>query len=153
LKAAIAASLFGLLIFQAFVKYDFYPSECCKLVASDDLIALGWIEENLPADARILIPSSEINIAPSGDSPQNAGSDAGVWIAPLTRRTTISQPYMLDFSQADTLEAICTQKITHVYTGSTGESFRVELLEQKPGWYETILSLLDARVYRVTGCA
>jgi hypothetical protein len=59
----------------------------------------------------------------------------------------------LDLSQADTLESICSQKITHVYIGSTGESFRGELLEQKPDWYETILFLPGARVYRVIGCA
>jgi len=153
LKTAVAASLLGLVMLHAFAKYDFYPSDCCRLVGSDDLLVLDWIAENLPANARILIPSSEIKITPSGDPPQNAGSDAGVWIAPLTGRTTVSVPYQLDFSQMLVWQDICSQKITHVFIGGTAESFNTELLGVKPAWYETVLIRPNARVYRVAGCA
>ena len=153
LKGAVAVLLSGLIMLHAFMKYNFYPSDCCEIVGSDDLFALNWMDKNLPENALILIPSAEIKIAPAGDSPQNAGSDAGVWIAPLIGRSTISLPYNLDFGQTDSLNKICDRKIAYIYAGSTDQSFMPEQLEQKPDWYEIRLFLPNAKVYQVLGCA
>lgn len=153
LKVTVMVLLSGLIVFHAFMKYNFYPSDCCEIVGGDDLFALNWMDKNLPENALILIPSAEIKIAPSGDSPQNSGSDAGVWIAPLIGRSTISLPYNLDFGQTDTLNKICDRKIVYIYAGSTDQSFSSEPLEQKPDWYEMRLFLPNAKVYQVLGCA
>jgi hypothetical protein len=100
-----------------------------------------------------LIPSAEIKITASGDSPQNAGSDAGVWIMPLTNRSTIGLSYEQDFRQNETLKAICDQRITYIYVSDTDQSFSTEQLEQKLDWYGVILILPKARIYQVLGCA
>ncbi len=153
LLKGVAVGLFsGLIMIYAFIHYNFYPSDCCEIIGNDDLIALDWMDKNLPQDARILISSAEIKITPFGQSPQNAGSDAGAWIAGLTDRATINLPYTIDFRETGILNRICGQEITHIYVGNSSQSFNPEILEQKPDWYKILLFLPNAKVYQVVGC-
>ncbi len=152
LKIIAAILVSGFVVFHAFARYSFYPSDCCVLIGNDDLLALDWMDERLPHNARILISSSEIRISPSGQSPQNTGADAGIWIAPLIDRPTVSLPYPSDFRQVDVLNRLCEQKITHIYAGSTNQSFNLEFLSARPDWYKNLLYLPDAQVYQVNGC-
>ncbi len=58
LLKGVAVGLFsGLIMIYAFIHYNFYPSDCCEIIGNDDLIALDWMDKNLPQDARILISS------------------------------------------------------------------------------------------------
>lgn len=137
---------------HALFAYSFYPSDCCSLVKSDDLVALNWLDRNLPSSSNILISSGEMLLTTSLPAVQNAGSDAGVWITPLTGRPTFSLPYYVDFGSPATLAAICQHSANEIYIGGTGQSFNATSLDQKPAWYRLILFLPRARVYQVLGC-
>jgi hypothetical protein len=133
--------------------YNFYASDCCKFMKYDDTIALDWLAANLPPDAYILIPATQMNVLPSGPSESPVGTDAGIWIPALTgRRTTFAQ-FETDFRSPDSLEQFCQQGIDYVYVGSTDQSFALGQLLEKGDWYERVLSLPNAQLFKLTGCS
>ena len=150
--------IFATIVFFAVVslvlvrEYNFYASDCCKFVKYDDTIALDWLDANLPPDANILIPATQMNVLPSGPSASPVGTDAGIWIPVLTgRRTTFAQ-FETDFRSSDSLELLCQQEIDYVYVGSTDQSFTVEQLLERRDWYESILSLPNVQLFKVIEC-
>jgi hypothetical protein len=132
--------------------YNFYASDCCNFVKYEDTIALDWLDANLPPDAHILIPATQMNVLPTGPSASLVGTDAGIWIPALTgRRTTFAQ-FETDFRSPDSLGQLCQQEIDYIYIGSTDQSFAVEQLLDKGEWYERVLSLPNAQLFKVSGC-
>jgi hypothetical protein len=141
-----------LLLINTFAKYNFYPADCCNIVGRDDLVAIDWIDKNLPPEARILISSTELRVLLS-ESPQGAaGSDAGIWITPLTGRATIPFPYQSDFSQQAIFDSLCQRGAEYLYVGDTGTTFNNGLLSAYPDRYRILLSMPRAKVYQVIGC-
>jgi hypothetical protein len=132
--------------------YDFYPSDCCKFVGDNDVVAFDWLNRNTPPDARILIASTQMHVFPTGPSAASVGTDAGIWIPALTGRTTSFATFDTDFRYEGTLAYLCREQIDYVYVGGTEQNFNAELLQAKPDWYETILSLPDAQLYGINGC-
>ena len=142
----------GLVLLNALNRYTFYPSDCCTIVGRNDLIALDWIDSNLPPEARVMISSTEMRVLAT-DSPQGLVSgDAGAWVHPLTGRATLFLPYHSDFTQQTTLEALCQMDAEYIYVGETGLTFSNEQLVSQPGWYKNLLSMPKVQVYQVTGC-
>jgi hypothetical protein len=152
-KAAGLAILCAAIVAHALINYSFYPSDCCTLVHSDDLVALDWIGRNLPADARIAIPYAELKDAPAPYPPLSANTDAGVWITPLTGRPTANLPYSTDFGQPATLDQLCGSGVSEVYFSAMAQGFNPAYLDAHPGRYELQLFLPGVRIYRVIGCA
>jgi hypothetical protein len=141
-----------LLLINTFANYNFYQADCCNIVGRDDLVAIDWIDKNLPSEARIAIASTELRVFIS-DSPQGAaGGDAGIWITPLTGRTTIPLPYQSDFSQRTVFDAICRWDADYLYVGDTGVTFNNGLLSTYPDRYKILLSMPKAKLYQVVGC-
>jgi hypothetical protein len=142
-----------LLLVNTFATYNFYPADCCSIVGRDDLVAIDWIDKNLPSEARILISSTELRVLVS-DSPQGAaGGDAGIWITPLTSRVTLPFPYQSDFSQQAIFDTLCQQRAEYLYVGDIGATFNNGLLAAYPDRYRILLSMPKAKVYQVIGCA
>lgn len=133
-------------------RYDFYPSDCCKLVAYDDTIALDWLDRNLPPDAHILIPVTQLSVLPTGPSSSLVGTDAGIWIPALTGRAVSQAPFDTDFRTESTLEQLCRMKVDYIYVGGTGQSFNPAQLQAMAGWFERILFLPNAQLYQLIGC-
>jgi hypothetical protein len=149
---SVGGLLIVLLLLHTAVKYNFYTANCCSIVGRDDLVAIDWIDKNLPPDARIAISSTELKVIVS-DSPQGAsGGDAGIWIAPLTDRTTILLPYQSDFSQRATFNALCKRRAGYLYVGEIGTTFNNGILSEYPDWYRILLSMPKTKIYQVTGC-
>jgi hypothetical protein len=109
------------------------------------------MSRNIPLDARILISSSESYVLDS-PIPSRAGSDGGVWIAPLIHRNSIFAVNQTDFETQKTLEDLCKDSITHIYIGGRNNSFDPMLLQNRPAWYELLLLLPNAQVYKIVGC-
>ena len=118
----------------------------------DDTVALDWLDRNVPSDARILIPATQLNVLPSGPSTSSVGTDAGIWIPALTGRVITYSQFGIDFRLPDTLEQICREGVDYIYIGSTDQSFDVAQLLAKKDWYDPVLSLPNAQLFRVTGC-
>jgi len=127
----LAASI----IIHAWAMYNFSPSDCCQLVNRDDAVALEWMDKHLPVNARIAIASTDLNLNAFGRLMPGAGTDAGIWVAPLTQRTILALPYSTDFITQSTRDILCQQKVTHVYVGTRPQSFESDCAEAKPAWY------------------
>ena len=147
-----AILVIGMVGLIAIGSYDFYPSDCCNFVRYDDTVAFDWLDKNLPSDARILIPSTSMNVLPSGPSASPTGTDAGIWIPALTGRDTTFAPFDIDFRSTETLEQLCQLQIDYIYVGGTTQRFNVAQLQSKADWYKGVLFLPNAQLYQLTGC-
>ena len=151
-KKYISLFFTAVILINALFKYEVYPSGCCSLVGRDDLVAMDWMDKNLPADARILTSSTEMRVMATDSFQGAVGGDAGIWINPLTNRATIPLPYFSDFSQQTTLDSLCSLGVTHIYVGETGLTFDDTKITSHPEWYQILLSMPEAKVYQVIGC-
>jgi len=145
-------SLLGIMLLHVFVNYNFYPSDCCKIVSYDDLVSFDWIDKNLPLDARILVSTTELRVLASNESEGYVGADAGVWIPSLANRQTFGLPNTLNFGQQSTIDMLCKHEITSIYVGGTKQSFDDSQLSTHPDWYQIVLFLPKAQVYKIIGC-
>lgn len=151
-KSLTAVLLIGFTGAISLVRYDFYPSDCCNFVRYDDTVAFDWLDRNLPPDARILIASTQMNVLPSGPAEGSVGTDAGIWIPMLIGRNTAHAPFDIDFRSASTLEQLCQTQIDYIYIGGTEQTFSAAQLQAEANWYERVLFLPNAQLYRVIGC-
>jgi hypothetical protein len=139
------------IIFNAWTSYNFSPSKCCQLVGRDDTVTLDWVNKNLPADARIAIASADLSL--TRISPMlGTGSDAGIWVTPLTGRAVFVLPYSTNFIDPNTHDLLCQQQVTHIYIGGLPRSFESGFVDSKPEWYKTIFFLPNARIVQTFGC-
>lgn len=151
LKSLISLLLFGVSA-TSFAQYNFFPSGCCRLFSSDDAAALGWMDGNIPVNASVFISSTEMVVFETTSATGYTGSDGGIWIAPLIHRTGFPLPYQTDFAAKETHNQLCQGGATYVYVGGTGQSFNAAKLQSRPDWYETLLSLPKAQIYKIVGC-
>ena len=139
-------------ILHALVTYDWYPSNCCVLVGKNDIAALDWMKNHLPADALIGISITEMNVLVS-DAPEGySGGDAGIWITPLIDSVTIPLLYSSDFGQQTIKDMLCQKRVSYIYVGELGQPFNSAGLQQRPEWYEVLLSRGKVTVYEVIAC-
>ena len=152
LSKSIALFFMGVVLINAWFKYEVYPSGCCNIVSRDDLVAIDWIDKHLPSEARILTSSTELRVLATDAFQGSAGGDAGTWINPLTSRMTLSLPYSSDFSQQATLESLCQMGADYIYVGDIGLTFDDTKIAPHPEWYQILLSMPKVKVYQVIGC-
>ncbi|MCI0553015.1 MAG: hypothetical protein L0287_18875 [Anaerolineae bacterium] len=148
----VGVLLIGLVVINALTQYELYPSDCCQIVGSDDLVAMDWMDKNLPSEARVLISAVELRVLASDSFEGYVGGDAGIWIRPLTNRTTIPLPDHSDFNQQTILNNLCDMKVGYLYVGETGQTFDDSQISIHPEWYKILLSMPKAKVYQVIGC-
>jgi len=144
--------LAAVIIIHAWTTYSFSPSSCCQLVSHDDAATLDWIDQHLPATAKIAIASTDVSLNAFGAPMSGTGTDAGIWVAPLTRRMTLALPASTDFISQSTHDLLCQQQVTHIYVGGLPRSFDPNFTDAKPAWYKTIFSLPNARIVQTLGC-
>jgi len=151
LSKYVGVVLIGLVLINV-LQYEFYPSACCKIVGADDLVAIDWMDKNLPTDARVLISAVELRVLASDAFQGYVGGDAGIWVTPLTDRLTIPILSHSDFSQQTTLNSVCEMKASHLYIGEMGQTFDDSQISIHPEWYKVLLSMPKVRVYELVGC-
>ena len=142
----------GAVLINALAQYTFYPSDCCAIVGRDDLVAMDWMDTNLPADARIVISSTELRVLATDAFQGAASGDAGAWINPLIHRPTISLPFQSDLSQQTTFDSLCAMQAGYIYIGDTGLRFNHDQIIVHPDWYKILLSMPNVKVYQLIGC-
>jgi hypothetical protein len=152
LSKSIGILFIAVVLVNALFKYEVYPSGCCSIVSRDDLVAIDWIDKNLPPNARILISSTELRVLATDAFQGSAGGDAGTWINPLTSRVTLSLPYFSDFRQQTLLDTLCQIKANYIYVGDAGLTFDSSTIMPHPEWYKLLLSMPKVKVYQVIGC-
>jgi hypothetical protein len=134
-------------------RYNFYPSVCCNLVDYDDTIAIDWLDRNLPLDAHILVAATPMSVLPARPSAELVGTDAGIWIPSLAGREIILAPFDTDFRTKSTIEGLCQKQVGYIYAGGKEQKFNTAQLNGIPGWYDRILFLPKAQLYKVIGCS
>ena len=144
--------LAAIIIIHAWTTYNFSPSDCCQLVSRDDAVTLDWMDKHLPANAQIAIASADLSLTAFGAPMSGTGTDAGIWVTPLTGRTILALPYSTDFIAQSTHDLLCQQQVTHIYVGGLPRSFQSDFADAKPAWYKTIFFLPDARIVQTLGC-
>ncbi len=142
----------GLVLLHTRFTFSPYFSTCCLLVGNDDVVALDWMANYLPTRAKIGIAAIPLKVLVGEKSDGDVGADAGVWIAPLTARTTILLPYDSDFTQPTMLEILCRAGMTHLFVGERGHPFNIAALASRPEWYKPLLSMPRTAIYEVIGC-
>ena len=142
----------GLILINVFAAYDLYPSECCVIAGNDDVVAMDWMNNQLPMDARIGISATELKVMASESFEGYVGGDAGIWITPLIDRVTIPLIYDSNFDEQVTLDTLCQMSISHLYVGELGQTFNNLQLNAQPAWYKVLLSMPKVQVYEVVGC-
>jgi len=152
LATLVGLSACGLVLINASVTYDLYPSDCCVLAGHDDIAAIDWMNAQLPADVRIGISATELKVLASGVFEGYVGGDAGIWITPLIDRVTVPLRYDTNFNEQATLDYLCQQGISHLYVGELGQNFNDSQLSAQPAWYKALLSMPVVKVYEVVGC-
>jgi hypothetical protein len=144
--------LAAVIIIHAWTSYNFSPSECCQLAIRDDVVTLDWMDKQLPANAQIAISSADLSLTAFGVPILGTGTDAGIWVTPLTARKTLAMPYSTDFIAQNTHDLLCQNHLTHIYVGDMPRSFNSSFADANPAWYKTIFSLPKARVVQIQGC-
>ena len=118
------------------------------LALPQDVTALDWMADNLPADARVAVNAWQWLGATW------AGSDGGAWLLPLTGRATTTPPVdhiydanlfaqvrafnesamrHEDWSDPAAADWLRTQGVTHVYAGQRGGQLDPAKLSRNPG--------------------
>jgi len=121
---------------------DYQSNSCCNLVNEDDISAISWITSHVPADSQILISVQVVDN-------QTAGTDAGIWITPLTRIRAVQYLITTDFSNEIIYRRLCDNQIGYIFLGSTNMSFNATSLEKGGAWYSRLLNLPMASVYQI----
>jgi hypothetical protein len=150
-KLAVIA-LAAVIIIHAWTSYNFSPSDCCQLASRDDAVTLDWMDKHLPISARVAIASADLSLNAFGAPMSGTGTDAGIWVAPLTSRMTLALPASTDFISQSTHDLLCQQQVTHIYVGGLPRSFDPDFADAKPAWYKSIFSLPNARIVQILGC-
>lgn len=149
--ALVILILFAPAVLNLLLHYDFYPSDCCSLVSDDDLLALDWMDANLPGDAVVLVPTTQLRVL-EGRQEGRHMTDAGVWVGPLTGRRVLPAAFNVDFRGRAFLKKLCRRGVTHIYAGGSKQSFRKAALKRRTDWYAPALLLPRTRVYNLIGC-
>ena len=145
LPRAATAVIIVLVLLLSFNTRNFVPSECCRLVRHDDLAALDWLDANLPPHAVVGIAGTDLRVSSEEQLLQRAGTDAGVWVGPLTGRRVETLPYSIDTAQTSTRDSLCRDGITHLYVGEQQRSFKFQ-----PGdWLREVYSQPGVRIVEV----
>lgn len=132
--------------------HAFYASTCCQIASHDDLAAIYWMEKTLPADAKILVASTDMFVTSIESPDALVGVDGGIWINPLTSRRTTSARGTLNFDTPKNHMDICQKNIGYIYAGGTTQSFNTTQLTAQTDLYQLVFSLPHAKVFQVIRC-
>jgi hypothetical protein len=152
LRKEIASLVLAAVVIHGLLAYSFTPSPCCQLAGPDDLVALSWLDENLPPGARVGIAATDLRLTAGGPPLRSTGVDAGIWLEPLTGRRPVALSRFTDFTDEAVHRALCRRGIGYLYAGGRAESFQSGAWTGLPDWYEVIFALPAAQIVELRHC-
>ena len=118
------------------------PDPCCNFVHPADLRAIAWLGEHSTPQAIVWI---------AGFKPRNymLGTDAGVWVRPLTGRNANQLRYDFPWDSASARVEVCRPyyREVFIFRGSMPFSFR-EAAPVSSAWLSTVFEESQTRIYR-----
>lgn len=144
IAAGLASCSLLLAVFLA--RGAYLPDPCCNYFTVQDAQAFEWIQENKT-------PQTLFVISVFTDGRQRFGTDAGIWIYPLTGIGTNMLAYDTNWDAPKTLDLLCQigAPQTYLYVGGTRFGFTAEEL-RKQDWLSLVFQANSAQIYQVTGC-
>lgn len=112
----VAFFIVAICVLGSFSIKSLYPDTCCNYVNEDDQRAFQWISENKSSHTLFLIPAF-------GAGNQSIGTDAGIWISPLTGQPANKLPYNIDWASPTSMEEICRLGAKHIYVYAGGREY------------------------------
>lgn len=142
--AGLASCSLLLAVFLA--RGAYLPDPCCNYFTAQDAQAFKWIRANKTPQTLFVIPVFT-------DGRQRFGTDAGIWIYPLTGIGTNMLAYDTDWAARKTLDQLCQAGApqTYLYVGGTNFGFPAEEL-RKQDWLSVVFQANSVQIYQVTGC-
>jgi len=141
----IAVILLLLLYANAGLFFSFSPEARTNYVTDDDLFAISWAGDKLPAEAEFII-SGERNLG------HWINTDSGSWIKILSSRETYNLNYDFDWASEKKIHNLCDdleRMIPHyIYIGSTPKRFKINNYDVYPR-LELMLYLPDSQIYQL----
>ncbi len=119
------------------------PDSCCNYYSQDDKIAFDWINRNTNYKDLFIISVIE--------NTQKHGTDAGVWIHPLTNRSANKVIFNTDWEEG--IISMCNSGTSdiYVYAGGHQYSFSPEILSNL-SWMEPVFERGKIDIFKVIKC-
>jgi len=150
LRILIIACFFILVLGNSIATQSFSPDPFYNFVRPADVVAITWIDNNIPQDASVII-SGAINSSDSEYLDYLAGSDAGIWVEALTRRKTLLKPFNLDWSSPQAQSEFCHLGNAYVYSGGWPFGFNPHDLK-KLDWMTPVKDIQPVVIFRIKNC-
>lgn len=124
-----------------------YPDPCCQYYGEGDRAAFQWIKNHTTDRSLILVSAFE-------NGGQIFGTDAGIWIDPLTGRDTNKLVFDIDWNlEGGELDELCQAGAREIYIYMGGREFSFESSQLKhAAWAEPVFGADGTVIYRITGC-
>ena len=136
--------LVGFLFWNAGEELSFQPRDATNFSSLDDLLAMQWIEDQLPPEGIFFISGQRR----MGDW---EGQDAGIWIAPLKGRKTEYMASTTEWCTPSVQEKICSEDRQgmplYLYQGQMENSFSLPPVDECQG-IDGVISFPGARIYQ-----
>ncbi len=139
--------LVGCVLFNFRNSASLLPSSCCDYFQQSDQLAFQWLRENVSKKSLVLISSFE-------DDNKVFGTDAGIWIYPLTGINTNKLPFDTVWDVPDVIKEICSSSTenTYIYMGGKQHSFDNAQLEPER-WIDSVFKSGETEIYQVSKCS
>jgi hypothetical protein len=144
LKTSVWLILVLWIIFSAFNTNTYTPDPCCNFVTPSDLAAINWMKDDLPSDAVMYIAAIK-------KEDGLIGSDAGVWVTPLTGTFSQFLPYDYAWFSGHEHAKVCALTPAYLYAGDQPYSFQINAIT-RPDWYELVFENSSTSIYRIISC-
>ena len=141
LRQGVITSIILLLLLNA-TQLSYYPDPCCGYVRDQDIAAYNWINLNVPSDAVFFIPGLRV-------SDRLLGTDAGIWIQPLTGRKTKKRPFDISWLAPDVTADICQFESVYIYIGGGQFGFSLSKEIEISTRYQKVFSREDVSIYSI----
>lgn len=122
---------------------SYRPDPCCIYMRVDDQFVIGWLANNVPKQALVLIAAD--TSSPNVKTP----TDAGVWITPLTGIKTEKLDLEYTFSTPEDFENLCRADVAYIFASAVNTSFSIAEIEKRKEFYIPTIILPDTRLYQV----
>jgi hypothetical protein len=125
---------------------NLYPNPCCNYAAKDDLRAIEWLKTASSQNMLVLIPSFR-------EQGKTYGTDAGIWIEPLTNSAVNRLPFNTNWASDEIFQKVCSNgnAETYIYASSRQYSFSKLQLE-KQTWLAPVFQSNNVMIFKVGSC-
>ncbi len=140
------AAVLGVVLVNFITGPSVIPDPCCSYFKGSDQLAMNWIQAHASEKSLFLISVFR-------EDHQSFGSDAGVWITPLTGFHTNKLDFDIKWQETNDLEQSCLAGAREIYIYMGGEEFSFEYLQLVlADWVEPVFSSGKTVIYRVSSC-